>query len=139
MSLFYSLLHLFVSYPVPASVLSTVLRTVVSAVTIAPSVVSTAASSAATSAASAASSVGFGKLLRKVALRAVGEEGTAENLHVEQERHVIREIAKAAVRHIRSVREEVAWTTEEKTVSCLDTPGQVFAILLNLLYLLPLV
>ena len=85
----YALAHLFVSYSVPVSIPRTVLPSVASAVSVASSV----ASSAVTSIATAASSAGIGNILRKVALRAVGEEGLAENVplarHPEEKRRPI--------------------------------------------------
>lgn len=134
----FALAHLFVFYSVPVSVPASVVSSVASAVSAAPSVASSVASSAATSIASAASSVGLGNIFRKVALRAAGQEGLAENVPLNNEKPMLKGMGSSVANKMRGVREEVTYTTEDQMIPCIDTSGQVFAISLNLLYLLPL-
>lgn len=105
------------------------------------SAVSSVASTAASSVATAASSAGIGNLLRKVVLRAAGEEGLAENVLLKNEDALkptasplekVKEMAQDVVKP------EIRYTTEEQMIPCIDTSGQAFAIWLNLLYLAPL-
>lgn len=124
----YALAHLFVSYSVPVSIPRKVIPSVASAVSAASSV----ASSAATSIATAASSAGIGNIIRKVALRAAGEEGLAENVPLADHPKILKNPLKGATL------EQIVWDTENEMVPCIDTSGQAFAILLNLLYFLPL-
>lgn len=129
----YAFAHLFVAYQVPISVpylyrLGTAASSVLAN---APSSVSSAVSVA-----TATASAGTGAWLKKIALRAAGHEGLAENVLNEQGRpfgidaiHSFEDlVAKEETRY----RDELQW------VNCLDTSGQVFAILVNVLYLLPL-
>ncbi|KAI9887086.1 MAG: hypothetical protein M1823_001076 [Watsoniomyces obsoletus] len=134
----YAFAHLFISYSVPTSVPASVASTVASAISAAPSVATSIASSAVTSVASAASAAGIGNILRKVALRAAGEEGLAENIPLYNEKPILSGSGHAVMDKLRGVKEEVKYTTEDRPISCIDTSGQTFAILLNLLYLAPL-
>lgn len=129
----YAFSHLFVAYQIPVSVpylyhLGTAASSVLAN---APSSVSSAVS-VATSTASA----GTGAWLKKIALRAAGHEGLAENVLNEQGRpfgidaiHIAEDLVN---------KEETRYRDELQWVNCLDTSGQVFAILLNVVYLLPL-
>jgi GNS1/SUR4 family len=89
-----------------------------------------------TSSVVATASAGSGAWLKKVALRAAGREGLAENvLNDRGEKfgvdavHIVEDfIAREETRY----KDELQWT------HCLDTSGQVFAILLNCMYLAPL-
>jgi len=131
----YAFAHLFVAYQIPVSVpylyrLGTAASTVLNSV---PSDVSSAASVAVSTASAGA---GAGAWLKKIALRAAGHEGLAENVLNEQGRpfgidavHIAEDLV---------AKEETRYRDEMQWVNCLDTSGQVFAILLNCLYLLPL-
>jgi hypothetical protein len=129
----YAFAHLFVAYQVPVSVpyLYRLGSAASAVITNAPTDVSSAASVAISTA-----SAGTGAWLKKIALRAAGHEGLAENVLNEQGRpfgidaiHIADDlVAKEETRY----RDELQW------VNCLDTSGQVFGILLNCLYLLPL-
>ncbi|KAK5170732.1 hypothetical protein LTR04_004341 [Oleoguttula sp. CCFEE 6159] len=122
--------HLFVSYTVPVSTPYTVITTIASAA----SAVSSAASSAIAGIASATASAGVAGFWKKIALRAAGEEGLAEN--VKNDRG---EIFGPEASHVAdTVREETRYRNEYTMVNCIDTSGQAFAIWLNLIYLLPL-
>jgi hypothetical protein len=96
---------------------------------------STDVSSVASSAVATASA-NMGAWLKKAALRAAGHEGLAENVLNEQGQpfgvdavHIAEDL---------SAREEIRYRDELQWTNCLDTSGQVFAILLNCMYLLPL-
>ncbi|EXJ92646.1 hypothetical protein A1O3_01198 [Capronia epimyces CBS 606.96] len=130
----YAFLHLFIAYQIPVSVpyiyhLGSTASKVLSDV---PSEASSTLSSAITTA-----SASVGAWLKKAALRAAGYEGLAENVLNEQGRpfgidavHIAEEVL---------AREETRYRDELQWVHCLDTSGQVFAILLNCLYLVPLI
>ena len=129
----YAFGHLFVAYQIPVSVpylyhLGDAISSVVSAL---PSEASTASSSIVASASAAP-----GAWLKKAALRAAGREGLAENVLNDRGEtfgidavHIVQDIIS---------REETRFRDELQWVHCLDTSGQVFAILLNCVYLLPL-
>lgn len=128
----YAFLHLFVAYQIPVGVpylfhLGGVASKIVSE---APTEITSTIASAITSGAD------YRAWLKKVALRGAGYEGLAENVLNEKGKpfgvdavHIIGD----AIR-----REETRYRDELQWVHCLDTSGQVFAILLNCLYLAPL-
>lgn len=121
--------HLFVAYDIPISVSYVFLHKISSAIPAATSSVSSAV-------ASATAAANFGSWLKKAALRAAGEEGLAENVRNRQGKTFGLDAIHAA--DVGRTQEEIRYRTEYKTVNCLDTSGQVFAILLNALYLVPL-
>src|SRR6201999_255213 len=91
------------------------------------------ASSVATAISTAAN---YGAWLKKAVLRGAGYEGLAENVLNERGKPFgvdALHIAEDVVR-----REETRYRDELQWVYCLDTSGEVFAILLNCMYLLPL-
>lgn len=121
--------HLFIAYKVPVSVpyifsLANLTSAVSSDVS---SVVSTATSTA---------SAGVGSWIKKVALRAAGAEGVAENVENESGQPFGIDAIHAA-KDLKS-REEVRYRDEMQLTHCTDTSGQVFAVLFNIFYLLPL-
>ncbi|KAI9838135.1 MAG: hypothetical protein M1819_006291 [Sarea resinae] len=129
----FALTHLFISYDVPV----TVPYTFVSGIPAAASKASSAVTSAATSlaeVATASAGAGVGGWLKKVGLRAAGEEGLAENVRNSQGDRFGSEAVHAA----QSVVEDIRYRKEFKRVSCVDTTGEAFAIYLNVLYLAPL-
>lgn len=79
-------------------------------------------------------------LLKKLLLRAVGEEGIAERVtdnhgdmitpHIEEKIEQFNEKTQQVF--------ETRWRTDWTKVNCIDTSGEAFAIYLNLLYLAPL-
>ena len=127
----YAFLHLFVAYQIPVSVpylyrLGDAASKVVSDVPAVTSSIATAISTAADMKA----------WLKKLALRGAGYEGLAENVvnnYGEPFGVDAAHIVQDAIR-----REETRYKDELQWVNCLDTSGQVFAILLNCIYLLPL-
>ena len=129
----YAFAHLFVAYQIPVTVpymyhLGDAISTVSSAF---PSDMSSASSAALTTA-----SAGVGSFLKKAVLRAAGREGLAENVRNERGQTFGVDVANAAKDFMR--REETRFRDELQWEHCLDTSGQVFAILLNCMYLAPL-
>ena len=125
----YAAAHLFIAYNVPVNTpylfthnLSTALPTITSSVS--------------SAFASATATVGVGNWLKKIALRAAGEEGLAENVHNNRGEPFGLDAVKAA--EVEKAREEIRYKLEYPTVSCIDTSGQAFAVYLNVLYLAPL-
>lgn len=84
----------------------------------------------------ATASAGLGSWLKKLAFRAAGEEGLAENVRNEQGKPFGIDALHAA-KDLKA-REEIRYRDELRMIHCIDTSGQVFAILINCLYLLPL-
>ena len=130
----FALGHLFVEYTVPVSTPYTVTSTFTSAVSSPSAAISGAISSAVTSAAAAAASTPIASWLKKLAFRAAGEEGLAENVLNDQGKP----FGPDANDIVETVKREVRYRTQYETVACIDTEGQAFAIYLNLIYLAPL-
>lgn len=130
----YAFSHLFIEYQSPVDIPYIYhLGDVVSAVA---SDASTAVSSVAVAVTSAASQIDWWAVGRKIALRAAGREGLAQNV-VDRSGHTFGIDAKHAARDF-TRREETRYRHELVWTHCLDTSGQTFAILLNCVYLLPL-
>ena len=125
----YAMAHLFVAYTRPVSVPYLYMRSLSSALP-------TAASSFSSAVTSATATAGLGSWLKKAALRAAGEEGLAENVRNAQGDTFGIDAVHAA--EVERAAEEIRYKSEYQMTSCLDTPGQTFAILLNALYLFPL-
>jgi len=123
----YAFAHLLIAYKVPANTPYIFSHGVTSAV-----------SSAATSIASAVPTelAGWGPWLKKAVLRAVGDEGLAENVRGPSGGRFGIDALKAQISD--TDRQEIRYRMEYPTVHCLDTSGEAFAIWLNVLYLLPL-
>ena len=88
-------------------------------------------------------------LLRKIVLRAAGEEGLAERAGRAKDSSLsdsqaisqqIEERIQQAPQHVLPIgpQFETRWRTEYTKVNCIDTSGEAFAIYLNLFYLFPL-
>ena len=92
--------------------------------------------SSATSVAVSTASAGLGSWIKKVALRAAGAEGVAENVENEQGQTFGIDAVHAA--QDLKAREEIRYRDEVELRHCTDTSGQVFAILFNCFYLMPL-
>jgi hypothetical protein len=132
----YAFLHLFIKYQIPVSVPYLY--------HVAPKIASMVASDASSVAAAAVASATADPraFWKKFALRAAGYEGLAENVGV---RPYGANGAYGAVDNGTPVvpqqylqQAEHRYKDELQWVHCLDTSGQVFAILLNVLYLAPL-
>jgi ribosomal protein L22 len=124
--------HLFIAYQIPVSVPYTFsladLTSVASAVT-------TDASSA-VSTATATAAAGVASWIKKLAFRAAGREGLAENV-VNDQGETFGIDAVHAAEDLKA-REEIRYRDELQWIHCTDTSGQAFAILLNCMYLAPL-
>ncbi|OCK84246.1 hypothetical protein K432DRAFT_401294 [Lepidopterella palustris CBS 459.81] len=125
----FAAIHLFVSYTIPVSTPYTVLSTISSAA----SSISSAASSAIEAGGVASATANVGALIKKLAYRAAGEEGLAENVRSSQG-----QIFGAEAERLPGTIKETRYRIEYQEVPCIDTTGQSFAILLNIMYLLPL-
>lgn len=125
----YAVAHLFIAYSIPVSVPYLFVHNLSSSI---PKVTSSVSSAVA----SATATAGIGSWLKKAVLRAAGEEGLAENV-----RNRLGETFGIDAVHAADVEkalEEIRYKVEYQTISCIDTPGEAFAILLNALYLAPL-
>lgn len=125
----YAVAHLFVAYSIPVSVPYVFIHNISSAI---PKVTSTVSSAII----SATATAGVGSWLKKAALRAAGEEGLAENVRNRQGETFGIDAIHAA--DVEKAQEEIRYRLEYQTIRCLDTSGEVFAILINALYLAPL-
>ncbi|QSZ34766.1 hypothetical protein DSL72_007624 [Monilinia vaccinii-corymbosi] len=126
----YATIHSFISYTVSVQVPS-IPATI-------PSVASSA-SVVAAAAAEIATSTGISNLVKKLLYRAVGEEGLAENVNAPA---IPSAAAQAPIvpahSHAQNHSQIPAYVTETRTIPCIDTSGQTFAIWLNVIYLTPL-
>ena len=125
----YAAAHLFISYDAPVNVPYLFTHNLSTAIASLPTSVSSLI-------ASATASAGFGNLLKKVALRAAGEEGLAENVHNQFGETFGIDAVKAV--EVEKAQEEIRYRLESVRVNCIDTSGEAFAIWLNMLYLAPL-
>ncbi|KAF2665637.1 hypothetical protein BT63DRAFT_428593 [Microthyrium microscopicum] len=131
----FATLHLFVEYSVPVPTQYYISKTVSSAAHVAASAVSAAASRAPEVAAAAAPSIGA--FLKKLLLRAAGEEGMAQKVQAPPGPEPGWIPVSNATQAAKS-EQETRWRTQYKYVPCIDTEGQAFAIWLNVFYLAPL-
>ena len=129
----YALAHLFVAYDIPVEIPYLYIHNLSTAL---PSAASTMASSVSSAFSSATATAGIGSWLKKAALRAAGEEGLAENVRNNQGDTFGIDAIHAA--DVEKAQEEIRYRTGTQRVHCLDTSGEVFAILLNAIYLVPL-
>ncbi|KAL9598095.1 MAG: hypothetical protein Q9219_004726 [cf. Caloplaca sp. 3 TL-2023] len=125
----YALAHLFVAYDIPVETPYLFVHNLSSALP-------TAASSVSSAVASATASADIGSWLKKAALRAAGEEGLAENVRNTQGQTFGIDAVHAA--EVERAQEETRYRMQYQRVNCLDTSGETFAILLNVVYLAPL-
>jgi len=125
----FAIAHLFISYDIPVSVPYLFVHNLSSAIPKAASSVSSAVSSVTATA-------GLGAWVKKMAFRAAGEEGLAENVRNSQGE--IFGIDAVHAHEAEKAREEIRYRNEYQTIPCVDTSGQAFAILLNVFYLAPL-
>ena len=85
---------------------------------------------------SATATAGLLNVAKKFILRAAGHEGLAENvLNEDGEPFGIDAIK---IHEVEKANQELRYRLEYPSISCLDTSGQAFAILLNVAYLTPL-
>ncbi|KAL8872416.1 MAG: hypothetical protein Q9174_001948 [Haloplaca sp. 1 TL-2023] len=125
----YAVIHLFVAYDIPVEMPYLFVHNLSSALP-------TAASSLSSALPSVTGSVDIGSWIKKAALRAAGEEGLAENVRNSLGETFGIDAVHAA--EVEKAQEEIRYKMSYQKVNCLDAPGQTFAILLNLVYLVPL-
>ncbi|MCJ1393638.1 hypothetical protein MMC18_006513 [Xylographa bjoerkii] len=125
----YAFAHLFISYSAPVNTPYLFTHSISTAI---PAMTSTISSAIA----SVTASAGVGNLLKKIVLRAAGNEGLAENVHNDQGQRF--GLDETKYEEVERSRDEIRHKLEYPTVSCIDTSGQAFAILLNVMYLAPL-
>lgn len=128
----YAFAHLFVAYDIPLQEAYLYVHNLSTAL---PSTASTV-SSTLSSALASATAAGLGNWLKKAALRAAGEEGLAENVRNYQGEMFGIDAIHAA--EVEKAQEEIRYRMGSQRVHCLDTSGQVLAVLMNLVYLSPL-
>ncbi|KAI4269559.1 MAG: hypothetical protein L6R38_007429 [Xanthoria sp. 2 TBL-2021] len=125
----YAMAHLFIAYDIPVEIPYLFIHNLLSALP-------NAASSVSSAVVSATASADIGSWLKKAALRAAGEEGLAENVRNAQGQTFGIDAVHAA--EVEKAQEEIRYKSQYQRVNCLDTSGQTFAILLNVVYLTPL-
>ncbi|KAI5198825.1 hypothetical protein AUEXF2481DRAFT_37146 [Aureobasidium subglaciale EXF-2481] len=119
----YAAIHLFVKYDIPVATAYSIFHPI-----------SSVAAKASATASSVISAETYGAILRRILLRAAGDEGVAENVR-DKQGNIIMDEAREAVQ---KYHEETRYRTDYTTINCLDTTGQSFAVWLNILYLFPL-
>jgi hypothetical protein len=138
-----------VQYDIPIATPYKVLATVSSVAASATSVVASATSKVSQVIETPTATAFNWPLLRKIVLRAAGEEGLAERAGRTKDSSLsdsqaisqqIEERMEQAHNHILPIgpQYETRWRTEYTKVNCIDTSGEAFAIYLNLFYLFPL-
>ncbi|KAH8699147.1 putative fatty acid elongase [Talaromyces proteolyticus] len=95
-----------------------------------------AASAAESGIAAATASAGVIPMLKKLAIRAAGAEGIAENVLNGQGQHFGSDAQHAA--RYSQLQQEAINSLRYESIDCVDNSGQAFAIWLNVMYLLPL-
>ena len=129
----FAAIHLFVKYDIPVNTSYSITHPISSLLSTASSTAVAVASTA--SSAVVAATPTYAALLKRLFLRAAGEEGVAENVRDPVTGQPVLEGVKEAVERYHT---ETRGRTEYHTVNCIDTTGQAFAIWLNIIYLLPL-
>lgn len=138
----YAGLHLFIAYDIPISTPYQVVGKVAAVASSASSALSSATSVVSAAVQTPSASESLGLFIKKLLLRAAGEEGVAERIGIPNDKP----IAEAIESRLEEVKErvfhqpvyETKWRTEYTRINCIDTSGEAFAIWLNLLYLAPL-
>ena len=129
----YAFAHLFVAYDIPIEEAYSYVHSLSTAL---PSTFSEVTSTLTSAISSATTAAGLGSWLKKAALRAAGEEGLAENVRNYQGETFGIDAIHAA--EVEKAQEEIRYRLSSQRVHCLDNSGQVLAILMNLVYLAPL-
>ena len=80
----------------------------------------------------------MGAFLKKMLLRAAGEEGIAERVRDDRNQLLLSPKIEEKIERFNEQTFETRWRTDWTKVNCIDTTGEAFAIYLNLLYLAPL-
>lgn len=133
--------HLFVQYDIPVSTPYQIASYVKQAASSASSAASAASSTVSKVYETPAVATGtLVPLLKKLLLRAVGEEGIAERVTNNQGEPISQKIEEKIEQFNEKTQQvfETRYRTDWTKVNCIDTTGEAFAIYLNLLYLAPL-
>lgn len=132
----YAAAHLFLKYDIPIKSTYKIFHPISSISSVASSTISEM--STAVTAVAASPSASLASRFMRFLYRAAGDEGVAENIRDQQGQYLAPEV-RSAVEHVQEkFREETRSRTEYTTIDCVDTSGEVWAILINLFYLLPL-
>ncbi|KAK3117856.1 hypothetical protein LTR53_000406 [Teratosphaeriaceae sp. CCFEE 6253] len=132
----YAAAHLFVAYDIPIQS-SYQVASIVERAASSVSSVAVAATSTVSSLIESPTPKDMGAFIKKMLLRAAGEEGLAERVR-DRNHHLIPEKLEAKIEHFNEQTFETHHRTDWTRVNCIDTSGEAFAIYLNLLYLAPL-
>jgi hypothetical protein len=128
-----------VQYDIPVSTPYQIAQTVREAVASATSAAASITSEVSKVVATPTATGSVGAIVKKWLLRAAGEEGVAERVHVPGSQHLLNPNVEEKIQQFNErVQYETKWRTEWTKVNCIDTSGEAFAIYLNLLYLAPL-
>lgn len=125
---FMTVSYMFISYSVPLSASRSL-----SLEDLSKAMPAAVASAAESGIAAATASAGVVPWLKKLAFRAAGAEGIAENVLNAQGQQFGADTARYS-----QIKQEIIRAAQFETVSCVNNDGQAFAILLNVMYLLPL-
>lgn len=138
----YAAAHLFIQYDIPVSTpyqVASYVKAAASSVSSAAVQASSTVSSVIESPVATGTMVAF---VKKMLLRAVGEEGIAERVSVNEGSPVQHFMPPKIEKKIEQFKPrqhwETRWRSDLTKVNCIDTSGEAFAIYLNLLYLAPL-
>ncbi|KAF2726336.1 hypothetical protein K431DRAFT_214132 [Polychaeton citri CBS 116435] len=138
----YAALHLFVQYDIPVQTPYQVVSTFQEAISTVSSAAVSVTSAVAAAVESPTVTASIGSMVKKYLLRAIGEEGIAEQVATTQDVSGIHLIPESIKQEIKKVdprpQYETKWRTDWTRVDCIDTQGEAFAIYLNLFYLFPL-
>ncbi|GAB7361824.1 hypothetical protein MBLNU230_g1866t1 [Neophaeotheca triangularis] len=142
----YAALHLFIQYDIPIQTPYQVLSSVQSVASTASSAVNSATSTVEEIFESPTAVATYRALIKKLLLRAAGEEGAAERISNDRGHHVPPKVEQKIEQFRQEAQPaqpaeptyETRWRSDYTKINCLDTTGQAFAVYLNLLYLFPL-
>jgi len=140
----YAAAHLFIKYDIPVSTPYQVAAIVKAAASSVSSAATEASSTVSKIIESPAATGTMVALVKKLLLRAVGEEGIAERVTANDGsagHHMLPPKVEQQIddfNHRTQPQFETKWRSELTKVNCIDTSGEAFAIYLNLLYLAPL-
>ncbi|KAI9741771.1 MAG: hypothetical protein M1834_000157 [Cirrosporium novae-zelandiae] len=130
----FAVTHLFIKYDIPVMVPYLFTKDNLSSAI--PSAASTVSSVVSSVVASATASADMGTWLKKVGLRAAGQEGLAANIRNSEGQQFGIDAVHAM--QDSKAREEIRYRLDYQAINCLDTAGEGFAVWFNICYLFPL-
>lgn len=145
----YAAAHLFIQYDIPIEIPYNVMRTFQRAAGSVQSAAQSATSAVSAAIASPPAATAIGAFIKKLLLRAAGDEGVAERVSFQHGDGLLPPSANPiagnaggnAAQKAQQVWEqtvETRYRTDWTRINCIDTTGEAFAIYLNLIYLSPL-